>query len=437
MRLGTFTPLDPSIFEGTSLYYLGIEIENDGEMEPRQPLVSVPFAFMANNVTGDITPSSISIGGKVVINDQGEWAGAPSGLVGSTGPAGPAGPTGPAGPAGDRGATGPAGPAGPTGPAGAVGATGARGATGPTGPAGPTGNTGPAGATGATGPTGPTGVVTTWQNSVAVGTIGGSSATTEFAIGATSYTPPGSGYVALWWVHGYCSLTPTAAGNSNYAVGAQPAYRAGSTDSTLSDANNNFWFEYTSTASAANRPAVVSTPYTTNGRRALTSGTAYRAGRSSERARSCDERTRSSLRGTTRSKPLFRRSSSAETPGPPSVSSRRYEIPTPRVRPWLTTLTHRRMATAAIRHSAEPKTYRRNGALSEPRTLNSERPLADPEVQAPPAEPVDTAADYSEARPRASGRETSMSESALARARASSREEVRGAEGKARSSCFP
>lgn len=114
------------------------------------------------------------------------------------------------------------------------------------------------------------------------------------------------------------------------------------------------------------------------------------AGRSSERARSCDERTRSSLRGTTRLKPLFRRSSSAETPGPPSVSSRRYEIPTPRVRPWLTTLTHRRMATAAIRHSAEPKTYRRNGALSEPRTLNSERPLAYPEAQAPTSRALPT-----------------------------------------------
>jgi Collagen triple helix repeat (20 copies) len=312
VRLGTVTPIDLSVFNGTTLYYLGVTVEDDEEMEPRQPLVSVPYAFLANNVTGDITPASVTVGGAEVINSSGEWVGPSSGLVGPTGPAGATGPVGPTGPAGATGATGPvgatgargatgangsngatgptgpAGPAGPTGPTGPAGAAGARGATGPTGPTGPAGPAGAAGAvgatgargaTGATGPTGPTGVVTTWQEGVAVNSIGTTgTADTEFVISPTSYTPPGSGYVALWWVNGYCSMTPNAAGNGNYAVGALSAYRAGSTDSTIADANANFWIEYTSSAAAGNRPGAINVPYFTSGRLSLTSGTAYRFG---------------------------------------------------------------------------------------------------------------------------------------------------------------
>jgi hypothetical protein len=110
--LGSVTPITATVFDG-STRYLGIKVGSDPEMSPRQPLTSVPYALIAGNVKGDITPTSVSVGGSVVIDSSGHWVGA------STGIAGPAGPTG------------------ATGPKGATGATGAAGATGPTGPAGP------------------------------------------------------------------------------------------------------------------------------------------------------------------------------------------------------------------------------------------------------------------------------------------------------------
>jgi hypothetical protein len=172
--LGDGAQFPANLFNG-SVLYLGIKVGSDPEMTPRQPINSVPYAMLANNVNGDITPHSVSVGGSLVINADGEWVGDPTGLIGPTGPAGatgatgpagptgaagPAGPTGAAGPAGPTGAAGPAGPTGATGPAGATGATGATGPTGPDGAKGATGATGPdgaKGATGATGPTGPTG----------------------------------------------------------------------------------------------------------------------------------------------------------------------------------------------------------------------------------------------------------------------------------------
>lgn len=116
-QLGGTTPLTPAIFSGRTRF-LGVTVGADPEMTPREPIGSVPFALVAGNVTGDITPSSISVGGTQIVDSMGRWVGTSSGPAGPQGPAGPAGPTGPAGPAG---ATGPAGPAGPTGPAGPAG----------------------------------------------------------------------------------------------------------------------------------------------------------------------------------------------------------------------------------------------------------------------------------------------------------------------------
>ncbi len=81
-----------------SVKYLGITVGNDGEMTPRQAIGSVPYAFLANDAVGDIHPTSVSIGGLPVIDDQGQWVGDPTGLVGPTGPAGADGAMGPAGP---------------------------------------------------------------------------------------------------------------------------------------------------------------------------------------------------------------------------------------------------------------------------------------------------------------------------------------------------
>ncbi len=168
VSLGSIVPFGDGVFDG-SLRHFGITIGDEPELAPRSPVQSVPYALLAADVNGDIHPTSVTINGTEVINEDGEWVGPTLGLVGPTGPEGPAGPVGPAGtagaqgPAGAVGPTGPAGPAGPIGPAGAVGPTGpigATGAVGPTGPIGATGAvgpTGPIGATGAVGPTGPIG----------------------------------------------------------------------------------------------------------------------------------------------------------------------------------------------------------------------------------------------------------------------------------------
>jgi hypothetical protein len=164
-RLGEVTSLPVDLFTGAELF-LGVAVNADAEMTPRQTLDSVPYALVADNAVGDITPTSVTVGGTVVIDDTGKWVGPSAGIVGPTGPAGTAGATGATGAAGAQGVQGvqgvqgPAGATGPvglTGAAGAMGATGPTGATGATGPiglAGPAGPTGPQGATGATGPTG-------------------------------------------------------------------------------------------------------------------------------------------------------------------------------------------------------------------------------------------------------------------------------------------
>jgi hypothetical protein len=151
--LGQSVAIPATAFNG-STRYLGVKVGSDPEMTPRQTVDSVPYAILAGNVNGDITPNSVSINGTTVINPMGQWVGPNSGLVGPAGPAGPAGATGATGPAGPAG---PAGAQGPAGPAGAAGATGAMGPVGPQGPIGPTGATGATGAMGATGATGPAG----------------------------------------------------------------------------------------------------------------------------------------------------------------------------------------------------------------------------------------------------------------------------------------
>ncbi len=69
-----------NLFSGSALY-LGIQVSGDPEMTPRQRIGSVPYAFLADratvatNVTGAITPSSVSVGGVDVIDNQGKLHG--------------------------------------------------------------------------------------------------------------------------------------------------------------------------------------------------------------------------------------------------------------------------------------------------------------------------------------------------------------------------
>ncbi|XXT22880.1 collagen-like protein [Sorangium sp. So ce429] len=152
------------VFNG-SVRYLGITVGDDPEMEPRSPIGSVPYALVANNAVGEITPKRVKIGDKVVIDENGNWVGNPSGIAGPAGPVGPEGPAGPAGLPGERGPEGPPGPEGPRGPEGPIGLPGAAGPPGergPEGPEGPAGPPGPEGPAGPQGPVGPSGILATF-----------------------------------------------------------------------------------------------------------------------------------------------------------------------------------------------------------------------------------------------------------------------------------
>lgn len=166
VEIGSVLPFQDKTFE-TAPRYLGIAVGDDPEMSPRARIGSVPFALVARDAIGNITPSSVTIPDYgLVINSNGKWVGDPSGLQGPPGPAGPKGdkgdpgPAGAAGPKGDTGSQGVAGPQGPqglTGPQGSQGLTGPQGPAGPIGPQGMTGPQGPAGPQGAQGPQGAAG----------------------------------------------------------------------------------------------------------------------------------------------------------------------------------------------------------------------------------------------------------------------------------------
>ena len=118
--VGSEVPLPADIFQKENVY-LGLSVGDGAELSPRTPLRKVPAAFYANtanDVRGDINPKTVTVGGDMVINAQGEWVGSPIGLRG---------PEGPQGERGEQGAPGQEGPRGPEGPAGAAGDSGQDG----------------------------------------------------------------------------------------------------------------------------------------------------------------------------------------------------------------------------------------------------------------------------------------------------------------------
>ena len=125
---------------GIETLYIGVSLNGEPEMRPcrrMQTSSRARVAYEALDVTGDINPASISVGGRLVVNNEGQWVGEP-------GPQGEAGPMGPVGPGrakvsqeipGLKGKPvrrpmGPAGPEGAIGPAGALGPQGERGPAG-------------------------------------------------------------------------------------------------------------------------------------------------------------------------------------------------------------------------------------------------------------------------------------------------------------------
>jgi hypothetical protein len=127
--LGAITPIPSGTFakaaDAAGRLYLGIQVNDDAELSPRQPVLSVPYALVAENAVGDITPSSITVNGTKVVDSTGTWVGpvagaqGPQGIQGSPGPSGPPGPQGPAGEGGLQGPPGPAEPPGVMGSANA------------------------------------------------------------------------------------------------------------------------------------------------------------------------------------------------------------------------------------------------------------------------------------------------------------------------------
>ncbi|GEM_PF-1720592 len=77
--LGGVVPIPQTLFAEAERY-LGVKVENDPELVPRQRIVSVGYAFRAgaaDDVKGrDVSPASVSISGAgPVIDRQGRWVG--------------------------------------------------------------------------------------------------------------------------------------------------------------------------------------------------------------------------------------------------------------------------------------------------------------------------------------------------------------------------
>jgi hypothetical protein len=62
------------IFSGYSVLFLEVRV-NGKALSPRQGIGSVPYAFVANDAVGDIHPRSVIVGGKKVIDENGNWTG--------------------------------------------------------------------------------------------------------------------------------------------------------------------------------------------------------------------------------------------------------------------------------------------------------------------------------------------------------------------------
>src|SRR5579871_2396092 len=95
--LGAQTPFPAGTWDGRTLF-LGITVEGEAEMTPRQPVVSVPYALRAGvavDAVGDIHPTSITVNGKTIVDSMGNTT-----IMGPAGPPGPMGAQGPAGPQG-------------------------------------------------------------------------------------------------------------------------------------------------------------------------------------------------------------------------------------------------------------------------------------------------------------------------------------------------
>src|SRR5688572_2510092 len=77
VSLGSVVPFGEKVFDG-SVRYFGLTVGDTPELLPRSPVQSVPYALLAEDVNGDIHPTTVSINGSEVINENGEWVGPPT-----------------------------------------------------------------------------------------------------------------------------------------------------------------------------------------------------------------------------------------------------------------------------------------------------------------------------------------------------------------------
>ncbi len=61
VQLGSMAAFPVSLWDGTR--YIGVQIDKDSEMMPRAAISSVPYALVANEVSGDIHPRSVTVNG--------------------------------------------------------------------------------------------------------------------------------------------------------------------------------------------------------------------------------------------------------------------------------------------------------------------------------------------------------------------------------------
>ncbi len=163
VSLGEINPF--AGFLDGNVKYLGIAVGNDPEMTPRAVVQSVPYAIVAGNAIGNITPTDVTVGGVLVIDESGKWVGDPTGLVGPQGPAGPAGTNGVDGAPGPQGLQGVPGMDGAQGPQGLQGLQGPQGVPGTPGARVRWARWATVGPAGATGPQGPSGVISSTSSS--------------------------------------------------------------------------------------------------------------------------------------------------------------------------------------------------------------------------------------------------------------------------------
>ncbi|MBI5528199.1 MAG: hypothetical protein HY897_17845 [Deltaproteobacteria bacterium] len=78
--LGLSTSL-ASVFNARKDVWLEISVDGIA-ITPRQKISAVPYALVADDAVGAIHPTSITVGGKKVVDEEGKWSGDPSGIPG-------------------------------------------------------------------------------------------------------------------------------------------------------------------------------------------------------------------------------------------------------------------------------------------------------------------------------------------------------------------